>query len=527
MTHKMNIAAAYLIGLCMGVSCADKEDTPVTVLAAPSELDAKILNSSTVKLSWKDNADGEKGYRLYIRDNGQEHLKASLGADAKAYAFTGLTASEDYGFGVQAYSDDASYDSETVWLDTFHLTDPDKKPQVTEVKSSYAYIAVSYKVDRLSVPNPEHGIILSCTDSEIRCPGPTLSAGTEILQVIPAAAIEPDRDYQMSVYVKDSDRYEYSAPQTVRLQPQPASVNLAWEKVEYAGIDEGIDIYRTQSQLNGRSFNAWYAMADPAKVDFRVMYPEAVGAKKSVEAQAQEEEDCEVLINGAIFGNYNIGVIITEGKMTQQWHGEIEGCYWGTDNQMYQITRPIIGTDSDGRAGAYWTGVPQQGTFWYYDRPQTSITAQAKYGKVTATSPSDAIAWTPHYAISCGPMVLYDGKVCADNTTVDGTHFYTNYECWDESGVYSAHPDRSAIGVTADGKIVLFICDGRIDCSQGAYMHELGPIMREIGCVHAMNLDGGGSTGMWIKGAGMINHRDGDSWRAVKSTVGFFKKQTK
>ncbi len=120
-------------------------------------------------------------------------------------------------------------------------------------------------------------------------------------------------------------------------------------------------------------------------------------------------------------------------------------------------------------------------------------------------------------------MVLYDGKVCADNSMVDDTHYYTNYECWDESGVYSAHPDRTAIGVTEDGKIILFICDGRIDDSQGAYIKELGPIMKGLGCAHAMNLDGGGSTGMWTAGTGMINHMDG-SWRAVKSTLGFFKK---
>ena len=48
--------------------------------------------------------------------------------------------------------------------------------------------------------------------------------------------------------------------------------------------------------------------------------------------------------------------------------------------------------------------------------------------------------------------------------------------------------------------------------------------MKSLGCVHAMNLDGGGSTGMWVKGSGMINYKDG-SWRAVKSTLGFFTKK--
>ena len=120
-------------------------------------------------------------------------------------------------------------------------------------------------------------------------------------------------------------------------------------------------------------------------------------------------------------------------------------------------------------------------------------------------------------------MLVYDGKLSADNSMVDDKRYYTNYECWDESGVYGGRPDRSAVGVTEDGKIVLFICDGRIDASQGATISELGNIMKSLGCKHAMNLDGGGSTGMWVNGAGMINYMDG-SWRTVKSTLGFFKK---
>ena len=98
----------------------------------------------------------------------------------------------------------------------------------------------------------------------------------------------------------------------------------------------------------------------------------------------------------------------------------------------------------------------------------------------------------------------------------------TNYECW-ALDIYEGKPDRTAVGVTADGKIVLFICAGRIAQSDGATHEEVAMIMKSIGCVQAMNLDGGGSTGMWVKGAGMINYKD-SSWRAVKSTLGFFAK---
>lgn len=496
-------------------------------LVSPSGLQAVQTGNQSVKLIWQDNASAEAGYNLFISEGAEaafSEVKATVGPDTTEYIFDGLTTGASYTFGVQAAGSSIIRNSRIVTCG-LTLTDIEKRPEVTEVKTSYAYIAVRYKVRKLSGSAPEHGICFNDNGdpsvNDIKVLGPELRAGTEILQVVPNAYLEDGKEYNMSVFVKDGNDYHYSEPQTVKLKAQPDAIDLVWEKQAYDA--EGVEVFKTTSQLDGRNFNAWYAIADPAVVDFRVMYPEKVGSKKAVASQAEEAGDCLALINGAIYGNYNIGVIITEGEMPQQWHGEIEGCYWGTDRQLYQLTRPVIGVDRNGKAGAYWVGVPQQGTFHYYDRPQPNVVGQARYGKVTATSPVPAIDWDPYYAISCGPMLLYDGKVCADNTMTDDTHYFTNYECWDESGVYSAHPDRSAVGITEDGKMILFICDGRIDASQGAYIRELGPIMKSLGCIHAMNLDGGGSTGMWVNGAGMVNHMDG-SWRAVKSTLGFFKK---
>ena len=542
----------FAFALSLAIACQEKPaENTSAALADATDLQVEQLDVTTVKLTWNDNAQGEKGYRIFLRgekDGYNVEPVETLGPDASEYTFANLETGIEYDFGVQAVAEDMRYHSKIVYLNNYILPVPEEPetpvepekpepevpsvnpkfiPQVTKVKTSYAYIAVSYKVELINGSNPEHGVCFSeeeaPTVADIKALGPQISSNKEILQVVPNAYLEDGKEYQMSVFVKDGSEYRYSEPQAVKLEAQPAEPSLEWEKQTYAQA-EGVEIYKTTTQLNGRNFNAWYAIADPTKVDFRVLYPETVGTKKTVAAQAEAAGDCLALINGAIYGNYNIGVIITEGKMTQQWHGEIEGCYWATDSQLYQVTRPIIGVDKDGKAGAYWVGVPTQGTFYYYDRPQPNVVGQAKYGKVTATSPVAALTWEPYFAISCGPMVLYDGKVCADNTMVDDTRYYTNFECWDESGVYSAHPDRSAVGVTADGKIVLFICDGRIDASQGAYIKELGPIMKSLGCVHAMNLDGGGSTGMWVKGSGMINYKD-SSWRTVKSTLGFFTKK--
>lgn len=61
-------------------------------------------------------------------------------------------------------------------------------------------------------------------------------------------------------------------------------------------------------------------------------------------------------------------------------------------------------------------------------------------------------------------------------------------------GPSGIHP-RTAIGTKADGSIVLFEVDGRSPgFSEGVETEELGQMMKDLGIVNAMNLDGGGSS---------------------------------
>ncbi len=59
---------------------------------------------------------------------------------------------------------------------------------------------------------------------------------------------------------------------------------------------------------------------------------------------------------------------------------------------------------------------------------------------------------------------------------------------------------RTAIGYTKENHLIMVTADGREGSSIGLTLLELAKLMREFGCVNAMNLDGGGSTIMYIKG---------------------------
>ena len=69
-----------------------------------------------------------------------------------------------------------------------------------------------------------------------------------------------------------------------------------------------------------------------------------------------------------------------------------------------------------------------------------------------------------------------------------------------ENGVVTQFPTktaapRTAVGITADGKVIFYVIDGRQSGhSYGVQLGTLAKRMAELGCVEAINLDGGGST---------------------------------
>ena len=561
MNRIMNI---LLVMTTLAVLSCQKPAPEQPALADPSDLKVELIDQETAVLKWTDNADGEVNYRVFLRGEGDSYSVdplETIAADAVEYTFSGLTAGIEYDFGVQAVAADLRYHSKVVYYNNYVIpvpeepevpedpvdptpdtptpevpddpevpvVDPQFVPTVTKVNTSYAYIAVSYKVEKTNGSNPEHGVCFSATGvptvDDIKAYGPAISANKDILQVVPNAYLEEDKEYQMCVYVKDGSEYRYSEPQAVKLEAQPAAVELNWEKQAYDAA-KGVEIYKTTSKINGRNLNAWYAIADPSEVDFRVLNtPTGKANTKTVSYQAENADgDCLVLINGGVFGNYHIGVIHVDGQ-PQEWVDFVYDKYWNPngDGTSWYITRPIVGVDKSGKAAAYWTASPSVGTYYHYDRPLPTVPGEAAYPAATATYPVESINWTPYNALSTGPMVLFNGKCCVNHEKAASGAYMTNYECW-ALDIYEGNPDRTAVGVTEDGKIVLFICDGRIDQSKGATLEEVAMIMKSVGCVHAMNLDGGGSTGMWVKGSGMINYKDG-SWRSVKSTLGFFTKK--
>ncbi len=92
-----------------------------------------------------------------------------------------------------------------------------------------------------------------------------------------------------------------------------------------------------------------------------------------------------------------------------------------------------------------------------------------------------------NHIISGGPYLIKNGDIYVDMTA-------------QKLGAIGGRNPRTAIGYTRDNHLVMLTADGREGSSIGLTLMELASLMKEFGCVNAMNLDGGGSTVMYING---------------------------
>ena len=508
-----------------GPGASQSSETPVAVPADPTGLIAEQLTSSSARLSWTAAQDAFS-YYVFARGEGDAYYVspvATLPAESSSYEFTGLKPGASYYFGVQAQGKEGKTLSKISYSERIKLIDYENLPKVTvsTCETGLGAVSVRYKWEKVPESAPEHGVCLRAggtpTVHDICLSGPAVPASGEIFQVVSNAAWEAGKDYQLSAYVCSGSEYWYSEPVTVRQQEPEVRLSLEWKPVAVSGLPSAIQVYETSTPLKGRAFHAWYALADcTGEVEFRVQNP---SDRATIDAQAGE--DCYVLINGGIYGTKHIGVIIADG-VRQAWRNEVDGSYWAYDEKLYNITRAAFGVDASGKPAAYWVSAPTATELYWYDRPLPTVVGETPYGPASASFPGPSVSWNPVQAISTGPMLLYDGRIVVDRETTPAGHYRTNFEAWAKD-IFPTHPDRTAVGYTTDGRIVLFICDGRIAASDGAYVDEVAQILLDLGCVGAINLDGGGSTGMVVCGQHLNDLTGGN--RAVLSTLGFFKKR--
>ena len=194
------------------------------------------------------------------------------------------------------------------------------------------------------------------------------------------------------------------------------------------------------------------------------------------------------------FAKRKIGIAGNEGmKKTSQQATEkgalaaVNGTYYnmkvGNSVCYYKIGKELIDTTTNGEFKSRVNGAIRE-VKGNIDIIEWSKEIESNYKKKKGT------------VLASGPIMVNDGQL-------------SDWSKCSKSFIDTRHP-RSAIFTKKDGTVVFVTVDGRSQGNaDGMSIPELAYLVKVLGAEEAINLDGGGSTTLWLKGApdnGVLNY---------------------
>lgn len=144
--------------------------------------------------------------------------------------------------------------------------------------------------------------------------------------------------------------------------------------------------------------------------------------------------------------------------------------------------------------------IPPDGFVISTDETHADLTADFAIGdKAKLIIKSDPEISGLQYGVTAGPLLLIDGQPVDPATE----------EFQATSPIVANRNPRTAVCETRKGKTMFIAVEGRSIFSVGSSIQELEALLLTLGCRQAINLDGGGSTEMFVNGQIMNALSDG------------------
>jgi exopolysaccharide biosynthesis protein len=150
------------------------------------------------------------------------------------------------------------------------------------------------------------------------------------------------------------------------------------------------------------------------------------------------------------------------------------------------------------------------GQVWSFDDETLGFFAVGRDGRAWISRPSDVVQASRRGVtdgVSGRPLIIDHGRVSDELMTFPRA---------------GERQPRTAVGVSADGRTVfLLTVDGRRGASRGGTLLEVAEVLLDLGVYRALNVDGGGSTTMFVASeGGLVNRPSERSERVVLNHIG-------
>lgn len=301
------------------------------------------------------------------------------------------------------------------------------------------------------------------------------------------------------------------------LCPSFSFAQLKWTNVDsaFGSLPSSLKVYFTNSVYDTAPFRAYYVITDLK--DRNLNFTTDTTHRRRLTPSEFFEKNARPLlvVNGTFFSfetNANLNVVVKEGKTVSYNSKTVKSLsdsatrlalYSGAIGISRKRKPDVAWAKTDSVQKIVWASQvvvdPQKAKGNYYTVRRTG--AHDQFGQPSSGMPANPSLfkkWNVWTAIGGGPVLVQNGNIEITNN---------EEKMFAGKAINDKHP-RTAMGYTRDKKLIVLIIEGRNPLASGATLTQEAQILKDLGCVEALNLDGGGSSCLLINGKETITPSD-------------------
>ena len=296
-----------------------------------------------------------------------------------------------------------------------------------------------------------------------------------------------------------------------------STAQVNWIRVDslFQPLPSSVSVWMSEDSMEGKPSVAYAVVAKLRHKKLNFTADTSYKRRLTPTGFFEKNNNPLVVVNTSFFSfstHQNLNVIIKDGALLAYNVHSISGK--GKDTLTYR--HPLgsaIGIDKDRHADVAWLFTDSSSAFPLAVQHPLVPTkdSSSKLTKAAFMAQAEAVsmnptAWKMHTAVGGGPVLVQQGEVKISN----------NEELkFGGKAINDRHP-RTAMGFTANNELVILAVEGRNPGkAEGVTLAQLATLLQSLGCIEALNLDGGGSSCMLINGKQTIRPSDKEGQRAV------------
>ncbi len=287
---------------------------------------------------------------------------------------------------------------------------------------------------------------------------------------------------------------------------------LSWQNVDslYQPLPKSFHVYKTESQMNGKANIAYYVEVDLKDKNLSFIADTSFNRRLTPNQFFEKNNQPILVVNTSFFSfatNHNLNVVVNNRSLLS--YNIHSTALKGKDTLMYSHSfGSAMGISKNRKADVAWLFTDSMKRFSYASQHIVKANNDSlnKIEFSTVRRNRSFKKWKMQTAVGGGPVLLQNGEIKISN----------NEEMkFAGKAIDDKHP-RTGMGHTKDGKLIVLVIQGRFPfLAEGATLNQEAQIFKDLGCLEAINLDGGGSSCLLINGKETIKPSDAAGQRAV------------